>query len=173
MVSEPPLGPPWPIHLLRQRFAAEGDSWLDELGAFVLVGSPRLNARRQWSFATQRVGQTIPPSETAEAPLDVADSVVFPVRKVGRTFASTILVGRATSNDIAVDHNTVSKLHARLRFEDDYLLVEDAGSRNGTWVEGDRVSSACPLYAGDTVRFGSCTFEVYARARFETLLRRL
>jgi ABC-type multidrug transport system ATPase subunit/pSer/pThr/pTyr-binding forkhead associated (FHA) protein len=51
-------------------------------------------------------------------------------------------VGRAPENDLVLAHPTVSQRHARLqRNADGSILVVDLGSTNGTFVDGERVSS--------------------------------
>jgi ABC-type multidrug transport system ATPase subunit/pSer/pThr/pTyr-binding forkhead associated (FHA) protein len=51
-------------------------------------------------------------------------------------------VGRAPENDLVLAHPTVSQRHARLqRNADGSVLVVDLGSTNGTFVDGERVSS--------------------------------
>jgi hypothetical protein len=64
-------------------------------------------------------------------------------------------VGRGTENAIRLDGDTtVSGRHATLDSRGDGLWVEDAGSTNGTFVNGARVTSARLLSPGDVVRIG-------------------
>lgn len=67
----------------------------------------------------------------------------------------------------ADEQRSVSRRHARLRRESDgFVLIEDVGTMNGTWVQGKRLQAGQPhpLASGDTVRFGTveCRFEVDA-----------
>ena len=50
----------------------------------------------------------------------------------------------------------VSRLHAQLQLYDDKVCVEDLGSRNGTYVNGERLAPYVehPLYDGDWLRLG-------------------
>lgn len=68
-------------------------------------------------------------------------------------------VGRRPSSDVLLDwDDQVSRLHARFeRHEDDWELVDDGFSRNGTFVNGERLSGRCRLNDGDTLRFGATT----------------
>jgi hypothetical protein len=83
------------------------------------------------------------------------------VRSSGRSvFRSFISAGRALNNDIVLDHVSVSKLHAVFRLDDrDRLLLHDARSRNGTFVNDARVDSdaahAREVLSGAQIRFGS------------------
>jgi transcriptional regulator with PAS, ATPase and Fis domain len=51
-------------------------------------------------------------------------------------------MGSANRADIVIEDPTVSRLHAELECRDDGLWVRDLGSRNGTFVEGVRVTGA-------------------------------
>jgi uncharacterized RDD family membrane protein YckC len=66
-----------------------------------------------------------------------------------------LVIGRSRSCDIRLREDTVSRLHAALVWRDDGLVVEDLGSSNGTFVNGERVLSPRTVVAGDSVRFGS------------------
>ena len=70
-------------------------------------------------------------------------------------------VGRAAGCQIALPDDTyVSTLHARVFQRDGQAFVEDLGSTNGTYVNGDRVTSAVPLRRGDRLQVGSTVMEV-------------
>jgi len=66
-----------------------------------------------------------------------------------------LVIGRSRSCDIRLREDTVSRLHAALVWRDDDLVVEDLGSSNGTFVNGERVLAPRTVMAGDSVRFGS------------------
>jgi two-component system, NtrC family, response regulator GlrR len=54
-----------------------------------------------------------------------------------------VLVGSSPSSGLVVQDPTVSRLHAELEAKRDGLWVRDLGSRNGTFVDGLRVTGAC------------------------------
>jgi len=65
-----------------------------------------------------------------------------------------ITIGRSESADINIEGDFISRIHARvLRIGTD-TVIEDAGSRNGTWVNGEQVQR-CVLNHGDLIRVGS------------------
>jgi two-component system cell cycle response regulator len=64
------------------------------------------------------------------------------------------VLGRARGVDIRLDCNNVSRLHARLTRRDDRFVIEDLGSRNGTWVEGTRLFGPVTLTAGQRITIG-------------------
>jgi hypothetical protein len=66
-------------------------------------------------------------------------------------------VGRVSDNDLHLDHQSVSKIHAAILMNrEGTLLVADTGSTNGTFVNGRRISygEARQIEAGDVVSFG-------------------
>ncbi len=66
-----------------------------------------------------------------------------------------LVVGRSRSCDIRLKEDTVSRLHAVLVWQGRDLVLEDLGSSNGTFVNGERVLAPRQLLAGDVVRFGA------------------
>ena len=76
---------------------------------------------------------------------------------------NTTGVGRGPENAIRLDGDTtVSSRHATLDSRADGLWVEDAGSTNGTFVNGARVTNARLLTAGDVIRIGHTDLRVEA-----------
>ena len=63
-------------------------------------------------------------------------------------------LGRLPSNDVILLGDLVSRHHSRLLFFDGRASVQDMGSHNGTWVNGERVSTK-PLEPSDVVRVGN------------------
>jgi pSer/pThr/pTyr-binding forkhead associated (FHA) protein len=62
-------------------------------------------------------------------------------------------IGRQESCDIHIDNLGISRNHARLRREGNTYVVEDLGSANGTFVNGDQVQRQ-PLQEGDVITLG-------------------
>jgi hypothetical protein len=65
--------------------------------------------------------------------------------------------GRDESNDVVLQTELASRLHAELRYEGDAVVLEDRGSRNGTWVNGSRVT-VVRLNSGDEIVMGDEVF---------------
>ncbi|MBN1658494.1 MAG: FHA domain-containing protein [Anaerolineae bacterium] len=70
----------------------------------------------------------------------------------------TTNVGRARTNQIVLDHPTISRQHAWIKIEGDSYLIFDVGSSNGTFVNDERVLEPRKLQSGDQVRFGEADF---------------
>jgi DNA-binding winged helix-turn-helix (wHTH) protein len=64
-------------------------------------------------------------------------------------------LGRSKEHDALFDAPTVSRRHARIVVTGASALIEDLGSKNGTFVGGTRVVGSAPLHDGDVVRLGS------------------
>lgn len=74
-----------------------------------------------------------------------------------------IHIGRASGCELVLADRSISRLHARFSRVADGVLVEDLGSRHGTWVAGARVERAA-LGLGAAVRVGEVVIAV-ARAQ--------
>ena len=68
---------------------------------------------------------------------------------------SSVGVGRRADNEVALPwDNEVSRRHAQLTRASDGWAVVDEGSRNGSYLNGERVTNPHPLRDGDVLRFG-------------------
>lgn len=77
-----------------------------------------------------------------------ANPAVFPLLDDEQT------IGRTDANAVAIADGSVSSRHAVIRRTDHGFMVEDLGSRNGTWVNGERVTEARLLQDKDLLRVG-------------------
>jgi hypothetical protein len=69
--------------------------------------------------------------------------------------SSALSIGRGRSNDVSIDGDEfASARHARFEPRRDGVYVEDAGSTNGTFVNGIRLTHGRRLTPGDVVRIG-------------------
>jgi len=62
--------------------------------------------------------------------------------------------GRLPSNDVILLGDLVSRHHTRIIFFDGKASLQDLGSHNGSWVNGEKVSTR-PLKDGDAIRIGN------------------
>jgi DNA-binding winged helix-turn-helix (wHTH) protein len=74
-----------------------------------------------------------------------------------------LVLGREPGLPGSIDDASVSRQHAHLRRDGTAVVLTDLGSKNGTFVNGVRVSGPVTLADGDEVRFGLVTF-VYRAA---------
>ncbi len=84
---------------------------------------------------------------------------VDPSRWSYRILPGRQTVGRSVTCDVHLVHPTVSPVHAEIRKQNGVLQVLDLGSRDGTFVNGGRVSRSV-IHCGDNVGFGGVNLEV-------------
>lgn len=74
------------------------------------------------------------------------------------------ILGREGEGIVGLDSPTISRRHARIVISSAGATLEDLGSKNGTYVRDDRVTSPVRLADGDKIRVGSVvlTFRVWA-----------
>jgi pSer/pThr/pTyr-binding forkhead associated (FHA) protein len=70
-----------------------------------------------------------------------------------------VSIGRSPDNSIVIDNPAISNYHARVFHEDGRLMLQDFGSLNGTFVNGQRVKMVT-LKPGDSVGIGKHTIVV-------------
>jgi hypothetical protein len=68
------------------------------------------------------------------------------------------LLGRGDGADIRLEDTFASTRHARLVVEGDVIVLEDLGSTNGTYLNGEPLHGPQPLHAGDRIRIGDSEF---------------
>jgi serine phosphatase RsbU (regulator of sigma subunit) len=73
-----------------------------------------------------------------------------------------LTIGRSSRNDICIGDPFASRLHAELKREGDQMMLVDAGSANGTFINGQRISGTIRLYPGDLIRIGETEIEYSA-----------
>lgn len=89
--------------------------------------------------------------------------VLEPATRRGETFAvaDEVTVGRAGGCTLVLADDTfVSQVHGRVFRRDGDTLVEDLGSKNGTFVNGTRITAPTKVRKGDRVQFGQTVAEV-------------
>ena len=63
-------------------------------------------------------------------------------------------IGRDSTNEIVINDAEISRRHARLTFQGGKYVLEDLGSTNGTFVNGQRLAGPRVLKSGEVVSFG-------------------
>lgn len=85
------------------------------------------------------------------------------LRGVKIVVTGPVIVGRSPGADIVIAASYVSGRHAQFRLMGQNLFVEDLGSTNGTFVNGNRISVPAALKNNDIVSVG----DVSIRVRFK------
>lgn len=123
-----------------------------------------LRELRAPALAPAGVGAATPSRKKAAAPRAFATlRVVAPEARKGEVVAidGEITVGRGggCALVIAEDHYA-STVHARVFRRGNDLFVDDLGSRNGTFVNGKRITTTTKLKRNDRVQFGQTVCDV-------------
>jgi DNA-binding winged helix-turn-helix (wHTH) protein len=83
----------------------------------------------------------------------------------GRRFPLSIgahVIGRDPDVEVRLDASTVSRRHARLVVTAERAMLEDFGSKNGTLLGDERVTSPVELADGDVIHIGSLLVTFHA-----------
>jgi len=71
-----------------------------------------------------------------------------------------LIVGRAAEFDMVLVEDMVSRKHAKISTQDGHLCIEDLGSTNGTFVNGERIDAETSLQEGDRILIGTSILRV-------------
>jgi diguanylate cyclase (GGDEF)-like protein len=77
--------------------------------------------------------------------------------EAGRAYplrGNSVAIGRDTANDVVIGDSCVSRRHASVSIQGQFIRLEDLGSQNGVYVNGQRVRSK-QLQSGDLVQLGA------------------
>jgi pSer/pThr/pTyr-binding forkhead associated (FHA) protein len=73
------------------------------------------------------------------------------------SLVATNLIGRAPDNTVVLQDETISARHARITYTAGQWILEDLGSKNGTYVNDLPLEQALVVTYGDRLTFGSLT----------------
>jgi pSer/pThr/pTyr-binding forkhead associated (FHA) protein len=80
--------------------------------------------------------------------------------KVIKVPGSTFLIGRSEECHLRPASDLISRQHCQFTVHDDNVTVADKGSRNGTFVNGERIAAPTILKPNDKVSVGELIFEI-------------
>jgi hypothetical protein len=119
----------------------------DNSGEYQEMISPELivfgSGREKASPTSERFLVLLEPGNHTKCPLD----------------QDLLTIGRSESADIQIDGDFISRIHVRILRIGMDTVVEDAGSKNGTWVNGAKIKRHV-LKHGDLIRVGSVNFRL-------------
>jgi hypothetical protein len=107
--------------------------------------------------ATTEMEPIILPKKTSPGGPQIASLTGGTTAEVWPLLEDEYSVGRVETNAIVINDTTISSRHARIIRNGDGFWLEDLQSRNGTYVNGDRVTSKRLLADRDVIRFGRIT----------------
>lgn len=136
---------PWSVHVTCQGVA-------NSTGDDSVAASPHPPSHNS---PTRICGTEVNSSE----PTQIEPAINLSVVKIGSTNAITVTpdatFGRAKSCFVSIADNQVSRTHFHLSAKGDTWQIEDLGSANGTFVNGERLHAPRFLSDGDLLRCGS------------------
>ncbi len=128
---------------------------LDAAGTRRSAGSSSVDAlRARFRTAGSAAVGTQPMPEVAAGPPPAVDPAAGPI---------ILRIGRASDNDVVLDGPGVSRRHAQIDYAAGEPRLSDAGSLNGTFVNGEPVRGARPLAPTDLVFLGGFVLRVNGR----------
>lgn len=115
---------------------------------------PEIIATLHWEESSQSEAE---PQPGSAAPKIASEILLSSDRSNGRITLhdqTTLRIGRARSNDLALNLPNVSRFHAVFSASTSGLVLSDLASTNGTYVNGNRISTPVDLKSGDQVDIG-------------------
>lgn len=141
------------------------DHKIDELEADLAVHTEALAAIRR---DVNRIGE-----KAAPAVVEESEWILEPIEHSGeiiRLTGTMLTIGRTAENDIALHSKMVSRNHARLLIGPTGIIVEDAGSTNGCFVNGEQVRQHL-MHDSDVLELGDLRYKLCLRNPRETAVR--
>ena len=74
-----------------------------------------------------------------------------------------VILGRGGAADIQLEDTFASSRHARIVAQGSVMVLEDLGSTNGTYLNGEPLRGPQPLHPGDRIRIGDTEFSFVAQ----------
>jgi hypothetical protein len=114
-----------------------------------------------WKDLRQQARQMDAPSLPALSLLRVDE----PQKEAFHFTRAEVILGRERGCDCRLVDKTISARHARLSYHHAQWWVEDLGSKNGTYLNQERIAQAVVMTAGDELRCGQVVLRVSIEGR--------
>jgi hypothetical protein len=75
-----------------------------------------------------------------------------------------VVIGRSSDLDMVLVEDMVSRKHAKITCQDGKVMIEDLGSTNGTFVNGEKIARAARLKEGDRILIGTSILKLVAES---------
>lgn len=161
------------VELRRIASSLKVEGFERQLGPFVLVQRPpdRLTQQKAMQLGAKRTVALKRGADSDDMSLlfEFDDLIVATLPPVE---AGELTVGRMPDCELMVEDPSVSKHHANLGWDASRQVawVEDLGSSNGTWLNGDKLHVRMTVRDGDTLSFGDTHFALlHTRTLFSRL----
>ena len=142
--------------------------WMFVLAVLSVIRSDLFGAKVDSSRARPRraaaTGRTPKPAKPVKKRKGMPGSVTIadgPQAGVGATLVEEpVVIGRGSDCQIRLDDDYSSTRHARVFQSEGEWWVEDLGSTNGTYLDGQRVTRPVPAEIGGSIRIGRTTLNI-------------
>ena len=134
--------------------------WLFILSAVSVIRSDLFGKTVRVSDQPQPQELETPPPPARKAKRQRGQPRVFMISQGNQAGLSAeladgvIMIGRGTDCQLILDDDYVSTRHARVVGTPNGIYVEDLGSTNGSYVNGQRITAPTTITLADTVRIG-------------------
>lgn len=147
--------------------------------------APEPGATDKPAKAQQGEATVVIKAETVEVPVDTVVNAAAPAPEARLRillptgdlfdrdlFHAEIQLGKGPRNDVVIADPAVSSAHAIIGYENGNHSIRDLGSRNGTYINGERLTESRVLQHGDVIGMGlsKLTFRLSSRERTEDFL---
>jgi serine phosphatase RsbU (regulator of sigma subunit) len=78
-----------------------------------------------------------------------------------------LTIGRSAPSELILQGGTVSRRHCRIEQQEDRIVLSDLGSTNGTFVDGERVTTPAVLHDGARITIGAHALSYHCRSQQE------
>ncbi len=122
----------------------------------LLAGAAEVKSRRPGSRqpATPRATASVEERSESGSAEDSGFCLILPDREISLQKGETLL-GRGRGATIRLQQKGVSRRHARISIRGGEATIEDLESKNGTYLNGQRISAPARVEDGDEIRLGS------------------
>ena len=141
--------------------------WMFVLAVLSVIRSDLFGAKvdsRAAGAAVAQNSRTPKPAKPVKKRKGLPGSVTIadgPQAGVGATLVTEpVIIGRGSDCQIRLDDDYSSTRHARLFLSEGQWWVEDLGSTNGTYLDGQRVTRPVPAEIGGSIRIGRTTLNI-------------
>ena len=138
-----------------ERPLRRGERWLLRPGQSASVDGARIVAGWDDPGTASEARGVLRAALRGEEPDDAPEMVAVAGPLAGRRVRlRSGVLGRGADAATRLDEPSVSRVHARLELDGGRVRVEDLGSKNGSWLGGERLSGLRELEPGEELRAG-------------------
>ncbi len=152
-----PLGDDAPTQIGQGNFEGDYGNEATEIGGGYAGGGGGMGYTDQTELGRAHRNDVTEIEFKDEGPIAMLVVKAGPRRGQIHRIKDGIVLGRS-NGEILLDEPKASSSHAKITLEDDKWFIWDFGTRNGTYVNGERIRAATPLEENDEIKIGDLLF---------------